>query len=108
MNQTLGFVKIYFKEVMLVDKKDYIMNNPTSSSFIVVDRKFDRTMEEVQAHFQSMLIIDKDSELFSTPLSPEIYDRIVASPNYRCLIDILEERVKGQQLGDSESKGMKI
>lgn len=84
-----------------------------SNSYRAIDGKYYATMKEVQAindaywQYKNPMIIDKDSELFRAPLSPEIYDRIVTSPNYRCLLDILEERINTQQLGDNESKGMK-
>lgn len=84
-----------------------------STPFKAVDGSYHATMEEVKAfneaywQYKNPVMIDKDSELFKAPLSPEIYDRIVASPNYRCLIDILEERLGLKQLDDGESKGMK-
>ncbi len=44
-----------------------------------------------------IMIIYKDPELFQKPLSQYDFDRIVASPNYRCLIDILEDQLNRQQ-----------
>lgn len=71
-------------------------------------------MEDVEAinndywQYINPMIIDKDSELFESPLSQEVFDRISVSPNYCCLIDILEENSKEQTLDKSVSRKMKI
>ena len=74
-----------------------------SYDFIAADGKHYETMQDVEAankaywQYKNPMIIDKDDELFDMPLSKEALDKIVASQNYRCLIDILEEQLKKQQ-----------
>ncbi len=92
-------------------KQEKIIRDP--ASFKAVDGSYHAKMEEVEQYnnaywqYKNLFIIDKDSELFSAPLSQEIFDRIVSSPSYRTLIDILEEKVKSQHRGEDVSNGMK-
>ncbi len=84
-------------------KNPMIKENKLSYDFIAADGEHYNTMQEVEAanraywQYKNPMIIDKDSELFDIPLSKEELDKIVASQNYRCLIDILEEQLKKQQ-----------
>lgn len=84
-----------------------------SKHFKAVDGSYHASMAEVEAYnsiywqYKNPFIIDKDSELFSSPLTEGVVDRILASPTYRSLIDILEERVISQHLGEEESKRVK-
>lgn len=84
-----------------------------SKPFKAVDGSYHPTMEEVEAfnnaywQYKNPIIIDKDSELFSAPLSQEVFDRIISSPSYSTLIDILEEKVKSQHREEDVSNGMK-
>lgn len=84
-----------------------------SKPFKAVDGTYHPTMEDAtqytDAYWQckNPFIIDKDSELFSAPLTQEVFDRILASPTYRSLIDVLEERVMSQRFGEDEAKRVK-
>lgn len=84
-----------------------------SHPFRAIDGSYHTTMEEVQVvneeywRYKNPLIIDKDSELFSAPLSQGEIERIAATPTYHCLIDVLQDRVISQHLGEDKLVGMK-
>ncbi len=89
------------------------IENITSKPFKAVDGTYHETMAEVDAinrnyfKYDNPMIIDKDSELFEATLSQEILDKIMANPNYRSLIDILEEKINSIKITENESKGIK-
>ncbi len=95
----------------LIDDKRNInlrANYGKGLTFKAINGKHYSTMQELEAannaylQYENPMIINKDAELFQEPLSQEAFARIAAHPNYRCLIDLVEEQLRKQQ-----SKGIK-
>ncbi len=103
-------MSLFEKENIENYKKEKIVQDPTP--FKAVDGSYHATMNDVRAFndaywtYKNPIIIDKDSESFSAPLSKEDLDRIVFSGTYRGLIDVLEDRFS-QSLSNNESNNMK-
>ncbi len=106
-------IENYKKEKIVQDPgmiQDSII--PDSTPFRAVDGSYHASMNDVRAinnaywTYKNPIIIDKDSELFSAPLSKEELDRIVSSATYRDLIAVLENRFS-QSLNNNESSSMK-